>query len=255
MPVKKNENKKIFYDIYKYSFPEIIKYSSVGLAVGITVCWLCYHSIYSAPLAAMIMLIYLKKKNINLRETRRKTLLFHFKDFLGSLHTSLNAGYSIENGIKETLADMKKMYGDRDVITRETNVIIAGLNIGRPIEDLFYDLGERSKLDDIRLFSELLAIGKRHGGRLGKILGDTKYIICGKIDTEQEIDKQLSSKKYEQKIMSLMPACVLIYMRLTFTGFVERLYGNLSGIIVMSICLAVYACAYHMGEKIVNIEI
>ncbi|HIV16825.1 MAG TPA: hypothetical protein IAB17_02420 [Candidatus Alectryocaccobium stercorigallinarum] len=249
------KNRKIIYSTYKYSAAELIKYGAVGAAAGLIICWLCYHSVYSIPLAFAVMLIYLKTKKTSLIEKRKKQLLFHFKDFLGALHSSLNSGYSVENGIAEALEDIRQLYGDKDVMTVEIKFMLQGLKIGRPVEELFYDLGERSTLSDIRLFAELLSIGKKQGGRLGKILGDTRYIICGKIDTEQEIDRQLSAKKYEQKIMCFMPACVILYMRLTFSGFIEQLYGNTPGVIIMSICLAVYAGAYYMGKKIVSIKV
>ena len=255
-PVKKKVNeRKPEYKTYRYSAAEFLKYGSAGLAVGLLICWLCYHSIYSLPAAAAVTVIYLKRKKTALMQKRRKLLLYHFKDFLGSLHTALNAGYSLENGIKESLEEIEQMYGKKDVMAQEIRIMILGLKVGKTAEELFYDLGQRSGLEDLRLFAELLAIGKRQGGRLGKILGDTKYIICGKIETEQEIDRQLADKKYEQRIMSLMPACVIIYLRLTFDGFIEQLYGNLQGVIIMSACLAVYALAFYAGERIVKIEV
>ena len=251
----KRTNVRIFYDTYTMTLGECVKYGAVGLSLGMLVCWLCYHSIYSVPLAAAVMMVYLYGKRKTLKEERKKKLLYHFKDFLGALHTALNSGYSVENGTAEALEDIRNLYGDSDIMTVEIRYMISGLKIGRQIEELFQELGERSDLEDIRLFSELISIGKRQGGRIGKILGDTKHIICGKIETEQEIDRQLSAKKYEQKIMSLMPACIIIYLRLTFDGFVEQLYGNLIGVIIMTICLGIYAGAYYMGRKIVNIRV
>ncbi len=252
---KKSLNRNILtYEVYEYSLCEYIKYLSVGAALGLIICWLCYHSLYSLPLAAAIAFYYMIRKKKELCEKRKKTLLYHFKELIGSLHTSLNAGYSVENGVREALNDMKSLYGANDVIVKELKLMQSGLMLGRPIEELFKELGERSGLADIKLFAELLASGKRSGGRLGKILADTKHIICGKIDTEQEIDRQLAAKKYEQKIMSLMPACIIIYLRLTFSGFIESLYGNIVGVAVMTVCLIVYAVAYHMAEKIVDIS-
>lgn len=251
----KNINSKIIYSVYKYSIFELVKYGAAGLLAGCLICWLCYHSLYSLPVAIAVMFFYLKNKKKSLIEHRRKQLLHHFKDFIGALHTSLNAGYSVENGMAEAMEDIRRLYGENDVMTQEIKRMLIGLRVGESVEDMFYDLGSRSGLDDIKLFSELLSTGKRHGGRLGKILGDIKHIICGKIETEQEIDKQIAAKKYEQKVMSLMPACVIVYLRLTFSGFIEQLYGNIAGVIIMTTCLAVYVFAYQMGKRIVSIEV
>jgi len=55
--------------------------------------------------------------------------------------------------------------------------------------------------------------------------------------------------------MSLMPAGIIMYLQLTSPGFLSVLYGNPFGIAAMSICLAIYATAYWLGRKIVDIEV
>ena len=101
----------------------------------------------------------------------------------------------------------------------------------------------------------MLIISKRKGGTIGKLLNDTKNIIREKNDTLREKDKVLSSKLYELKIMSAMPAAVILYLRLTFDGFIEQLYKNAAGAVVMSICLLIYMGAYMLGKRIINIDI
>ena len=49
-----------------------------------------------------------------------------------------------------------------------------------------------------------------------------------------------TDKKLEFEIMSMIPFGMIGYMKLTFGDFLKVLYGNPAGIIVMSICLALY---------------
>ena len=56
-------------------------------------------------------------------------------------------------------------------------------------------------------------------------------------------------------IMSLMPVGIILYLQMTSPGFLNVLYGNPFGIAAMSICLAIYATAYWLGRKIVDIEV
>ena len=251
----KRKNQRIYYNEYSYSFPELLKYLAIGMTIGCLAVWLCYHSIWGVPFAAAFAVLYARRKKKTIIEKRKNTLLFHFKDFISALHTALSSGYSVENGIRSSLSDMRQLYGDDDVIVRELRIMAAGLKLHRPVEELFGDFGVRSSLEDIRLFSELVAIAKRQGGSMGKVLSDTREIIVQKIETAQEIDKILSSKIYEQKIMSIMPAAVILYLRLTFDGFIEQLYGNPTGVLIMTACLLVYAGAWCMGRKIVKIEV
>ena len=80
-------------------------------------------------------------------------------------------------------------------------------------------------------------------------------IISEKIDTEKEIHTMLASKKLEFEIMCAVPFVIILYMKMTFGDFLEVLYGNTAGMIVMSICFAVYIAAYRLGRYITRIEV
>ena len=45
------------------------------------------------------------------------------------------------------------------------------------------------------------------------------------------------------------------YLKLSFPSFMEVLYGNVLGVVIMTICLLVYVIAFEMGKKIVEIEV
>ena len=74
-------------------------------------------------------------------------------------------------------------------------------------------------------------------------------------DVKKEIEATLAAKKSEQMIMSLMPVGIILYLQMTSPGFLSVLYGNPFGIAAMSICLVIYAAAYWLGRRIVDIEV
>ena len=57
----------------------------------------------------------------------------------------------------------------------------------------------------------------------------------------------LAAKKAEQMVMSLMPAGIIIYLKLTSPGFLSVLYGNPFGIAAMTVCLGIYGFSYWLG--------
>jgi len=75
------------------------------------------------------------------------------------------------------------------------------------------------------------------------------------LEMEQEIDVILTSRKYEQNIMSLMPFGMLMYLRLTSGGFLECLYEGLGGRMLMTGCLCAYILVWRLGKKLVKIDI
>ena len=59
----------------------------------------------------------------------------------------------------------------------------------------------------------------------------------------------------EQKVMNLMPLMILLYVDLSFGGYLDGLYHNIFGILVMTACLAVYLASYLLSEKIMSIQV
>ena len=75
------------------------------------------------------------------------------------------------------------------------------------------------------------------------------------MDVEREIETSVAAKKYEQRIMSIMPGVILLYMQLTSPGFLDVLYTTAFGAVVMTACLLVYAVSLFWGRKIVEIHV
>lgn len=243
------------YRVYTFSPVELLKYGCVGMLLGACVVWLCYHSVFAAPVAVPVMIVYVLAKKKQKREERQRLLNYHFRDFLSSLHTNLLAGYSLENGVRMSASDLAKLYGRRDPLAAELKDITGQMRFGKPVEQLFLELGTRSGVEDIMNFSEVLVIAKRTGGDMSHILESTWRNICEKIDTLQEIDTVTASRRYEQSIMSFMPAGIILYMRVTFEGFSDKIYGNPAGAILMTFCLILYAGAFAAGRKMCRIEV
>ena len=129
------------------------------------------------------------------------------------------------------------------------------MRVGISIEQLFLDLGMRSGVEDIRSFGEIFLISRRTGGNLGKIIEKMSRIIGEKIRVEREIDVSIAGKKMEQLVMSLVPGGMIIYMQITSEGFLDVLYHNLLGNMVMTVCLGIYFFSFRLGRKIVRISI
>ena len=120
---------------------------------------------------------------------------------------------------------------------------------------MFMDLAGRSGVADIRMFANVLAISKRTGGNMEAVMKNTWRIISGKIDTEREIASSIAARKYEQTIMSVIPLAIILYIQVSFPEFMDVLYGNLFGALVMTVCLGIYLAAWAIGQRIMRIEV
>ncbi len=127
-------------------------------------------------------------------------------------------------------------------------------NNQRP-EHLLEELAKRHPLEEVISFSEVFRTARVSGGSLTAVIRDTAVQMAEIVDTKREIETLLSSRVYEQKIMTAMPAAVLLYVRLGSPDFVDGLYHNAAGQIVMTVVLGIYLTAYLLGKRMVKFEV
>lgn len=178
-----------------------------------------------------------------------------FKEAIQSIASSLRVGYSVENAIKETKKDLSILYKEDAAIQREFTYMVRQIYLQVPMEQVMEEWAERVRLEDVRNFVNVFVMARRSGGNILEILRRSAEQIREKLEVQAEIETMLAARKYEFKVMSVIPFGMIAYMKVSFPEFMGILYGNLLGIGVMSACLAVYFGAYILGERIVNIEV
>ena len=186
---------------------------------------------------------------------RQQLLLLQFREALSVLSSFLSAGYSSENALQSSLPELIHLFGEDALIVREYRLVLKGIEMNRPVEELFADFGRRSGLDDIMNFAEIYIAARRSGGELVRIVSHASDVIRDKLSVKEEILTVNASRRYEQKIMNLLPFFIILYMNFTSPDFFFVLYTTLAGRLVMTGCLAVYVLAVLLAERILQIEV
>ena len=182
----------------------------------------------------------------------RENLSLQFRECILAVATSLQAGYSTENAFLECWKDMELMYGGDSAICRELLCIRRGLNINVSLEELLLDLARRSDCEDIVQFAEIFALAKRNGGNMSEIIKSSAGRIGKKMELQQEIKMHLSGRKMELTIMKGIPFGILLYIGVSNPGYFDSMYHSLTGVAIMTVCLAIYLGAYALGERIMK---
>ncbi|MBQ2626626.1 MAG: type II secretion system F family protein [Eubacterium sp.] len=214
---------------------------------------------YHTPAAALFLsplAVPLMKRRAGKLESRKKAeMSTQFKEAVSSVLMALRAGYSAENAFREACREMEFLFGGDSGICRELYRIDRGLDNHIPLEKLLQEFADRCGVDEILEFAEVFSIAKRSGGNMSEILARTISMIQSRIDVEAEIRVMLSEKVLEQRIMNAVPFLIIFYISASSKGFFNVLYGNLTGVLVMSACLAVYLFAFGLSERIMAIRI
>ena len=246
---------KVDYGKYRYSQKEILKYIGESAALCGAVDYLFYQTPWVMLLVVPVSVFFLRWKKKQMIRERKRRLNYQFRDALNSMSVAVQAGYSVENAVKESLKEMQIFYSDDAAILRELEIMVRQIRVQVPVEQAVEELSERTKLPDVESFAGVFVTAKRSGGNLMSIIRNTADQIGDKIDVKREIDTMLAAKKYEFQVMSVIPFGIVLYMTVSFPEFMGNLYGNIAGRGVMTGCLIIYLGAYGLGRKIIEIEV
>ena len=243
------------YHMYRCTPKETARILLIYLALVFVISFFFYNSLWAVfiflPPGYLFLQYQVKEKGAG----RRKKLLYDFREALNSLAVSLRAGYSVENAFREAAGDLSSTAGEDSDITREWQYMAGRIRLSEPVEPLICDFAARSGVEDIENFAAVFSAAKRMGGNIGAIVRDAAESIQSRIEVEREIEASLASKRFEQRIMTAMPAGIIVYMRLGSPGFLDIMYTTLLGRLIMTVCLILYGAAVWWSRKIVTIEV
>ncbi|WP_197017989.1 type II secretion system F family protein [Lachnospira multipara] len=225
----------------------------IGFLLAVAYCF--YGNFLIAIIISPLLLAFLKNEIED--KKRKKVSIFteKFKEAMLAVSFALDVGYSIENAFTEAAIDLEKNYGKDDEMTREFYNIRNRIRSNENIETVIEEFAIKSNIEDIKYFAEVFKYAKRSGGNLIQIIKNTSSQIQEKWYIASEIDTMISGKKMEQRVMECIPLVMVIYLKVTSVGYLECLYGNPLGVVIMSICLVLYMISIRLSQKIMNIEV
>lgn len=201
------------------------------------------------PFAAAFLLLK-ERDRLQKRDCRRLKADFLmaariFSDYLRS-------ACSPENSVQFSLREFSELCGKDSDMTKEWQLMGRELRLGKTLEEVFADFAERSGVREIRDFSEVLAIVNRSGGALHEVVRTITMWMSEQQAEAAEIRARLSGKLLELRLMELVPAGILLYVRLASPELLSVMYGRLAGRLVMSGFLVLYLGVVFLSEHLLK---
>ena len=81
----------------------------------------------------------------------------------------------------------------------------------------------------------------------------THDIITDKMAITDEIRTKLSANKLELNVITVAPVFLMLLLRSTNESFAEK-FASLGGVVCITIAIVIFASAFRMGRRIVEIE-
>lgn len=203
-----------------------------------------------------VMVLYVKYAEEKLKRKKKHQLEIQFKDAILALSSSLQTGCSLTHAFEEALDLSKAVYGENGMIVSLFEKVVWGQKLNISMEQLLEELAERSQLDEVKSFTEVIKVTRRYGGNLPDMIQKLAGVIEDRLAVNAEILSVTASIRYEAYIMDLIPVAIIWYMNLTGPSFLEVLYTSLAGRAFMSVCMIFYLAAvvwqFHIMESAIE---
>ena len=244
------------YEKYQLSRAETVLYYGCGCLLALLVSLLCYRQV----LVSLLVLPLLRKFRPFLEDAlarkRQRKLYDQFRDLLYALSSAVSTGRHLADAMEESISHLSRLYGKEAFIVLELEKMIHSFRESRTgTGQLLLDFGKRSGLSDIRTFADIYSICLGAGGDLDRVILRSSQIMLEKIEILREIQVQTAQKLMEVRILSLIPIGILALLQLTSPSYLDGMYQEPGGRLVMTLALGLQAGAFYLGQKIVTIEV
>ena len=246
--------KTIDYDIYKLSKKEKTEYlisvtilSSVLLYLFYNTTLVVLPAILCACLTEGYYAAYKAKK-------RRDVLIEQFRDLLYSLSDAVAAGRHMTEALKDARSDLLLIYDENTPMIKELEIMKKRIEAANEsAEELLLDLGSRSRVRDITAFAEVCRICSNTGGDIVRVIGITSQMMLDKLTIVRDIESYTAQKKFEGKIIALLPPLIILFLKLTAPDYLLPMYESMAGRIIVTAALLLMICGYIAAQKITDI--
>ena len=242
------------YRIYKFSRKECIASFTEGMALNAAIAFLFYNSVYALIPGMVLVVLYFKEKKRMLVQKRMHRMRVELKEFLNALIAALQTGRSLENAFEEAYKDTARYMEKDTTFLLEIRRICGGVRMGEPLERMLTEFSDRSCMEELQYFAQVFSVGKRSGGNIVAIMKNTIRMIQERMDAQEEVTTVIAEKTLEFYLMSVIPLAIILYLRIGAGGLLDCLYGNLTGVLVMTICLVIYGGCYLYGKRLLEFE-
>lgn len=239
---------------YEFTRKEHLKCLMVWMTLCVGIGWIFYDSFWGILVGLPLYLPFYKLAYKYKYAQEKRKLRIEFKDAMLSIYSSLSAGATLEEGIRRALKELEDHSKDDSRMVLEFTLLCQKMERNLPLGQCLEEMALRCENQDMINFAQILAMGKKQGGNMAQMVRDSVEKIQSRIEMTYEIEGIIGAKRGEFFFMALIPIGVILYMRVFSPDFMDVLYGNLAGALLMTLCLVVYVGAILLGAVILKVE-
>lgn len=170
-------------------------------------------------------------------------------DALDLMGRAMRAGHAFPTALK--------MVGDEmnDPLAGEFRAAFDEVNFGIAMQDALMNLATRVPSTDLRYFVIAVLIQRETGGNLSELLGSISAIIRDRIKLLGQVRVLSAEGKLSAWILSLLPFGAALMIQLTNPQFLEVLYTDHAGRVMLAVAGVLMLLGIFVMRKIIRIRV
>lgn len=219
------------------------------------VAWVFYDSLIGLLWLPAVVVVNYKRLITSVKDAQIRQFDKEFKEMMLAISGALQSGYSIENAFKDAEENLRLIYSEKSSIVKDLREMNMKISMRESAERALLGFAKKHPTEEVLGLAQVFSFARRLGGDYIKNMRRTIEKLEEKLEIKQEIETSIAEKQMELKVLSAMPVMILAYIKISSESFLEALYHNAGGMVVMSICIVLYAVFVYMGKRIIAIEV
>jgi tight adherence protein B len=141
-----------------------------------------------------------------------------------------------------------------DPVGPEFKNIIEGQKVGVPLEDSLRRMYERMPIPEVNFFQIVLTIQQKTGGNLAETLTNLSNVLRDRKRLHGKIRALSSEAKASAMIIGALPVIVMILVWLTTPSYIELLFTERMGNIMLVCCVFWMSIGVGVMKKMINFK-
>jgi len=224
-------------------------YIRLGSALGLAAVLLLLRDPLSALVGALLG-YFLPRMWVGRRiGSRLNSFNKQLPDTIVLLSNSLSAGSSFLQSIELVSRESPKPMGP------EMGRVVREVNLGLSMEEALSNLVRRIKSDDLDLMVTAIGVQQQVGGNLAEILDTIAFTIRERVRIKGEIRTLTAQGRYSGYLVAFLPIGIMITLNLINPEFMQPLFTELIGQILLVVGGIMMAIGFFAIQKITDIKV
>ena len=233
----------------KFSRKDYIKVVFKGWAILLIISYLFFNNIFLSICFSPYIIYYIKKSWNIYEQKQKEQFKIQFFEGMEIVASYIKTGMSTRKSFIQALEDIKLLYGINSKIYKEMDYINTSIELDISIEEAINNLARKMCIKEISEFAGLFEVSIRRDGNVVKVIENMCAYIKDELEMNRQVRIAINGVLSEISIMKMMPLGILAYLRVCSSEYMECVYKDAKGLIIMTIVLIVYIVVLYVIDK------